>query len=318
MLQIGTNWRKPFEAKAIMQPLDQNPSSDLLQLTCGRLQASIAPHIGGCLASFDADGQAMMRRANDQANDPLEMACYPLLPFIGRIAFGHFHFDGRDITLRAHPLATPHALHGEGWQRPWRVIEHTETLARIGFTHHENTGNGWPWNFEASETFSLDETSLTIALEIENTSRSPMPAGLGLHPFFEARLDARLTGDLPHIWETAPDTLPTNRTEVTAVRSLKRGRRIAPLTLDHCFSGGTGPFDIEWETRALSLRIHRGDAPHTVIYTPQEYDFFCVEPVTHIPNAVNRQEPSEITGLRILAPGERMQLSSRFEVRGPN
>ena len=143
-----------------------------------------------------------------------------------------------------------------------------------------------------------------------------MPAGLGLHPFFEARLDARLTGDLPYIWETAPDTLPTNRKEVTAVRNFKQGRRIAPLTLDHCFSEGAGALDIEWEGRALSLRIHRGEAPHTVIYTPQEYDFFCVEPVTHIPNAVNRQEPKEVTGVKILAPGEKMQLTSKFEVRG--
>ena len=301
-----------------MRPLNQNPSNDLLHLACGHLRALIAPHVGGSLMSFEANGQAMMRRANEQADDPLEMACYPLLPFIGRIAFSHFHFDGRDITLRAHPLTSPHALHGEGWQASWGVIEHSEAHARLGFTHHGNTGNGWPWDFEACETFTLDETSLTISLEIENTSGLPMPAGLGLHPFFEARLDARLTGDLPYIWETAPDTLPTNRAEVTAVRNFKQGRRIAPLTLDHCFSGGTGPLDIEWESRVLSLRIHRGEAPHTVIYTPQEHDFFCVEPVTHVPNAVNRQEPQEVTGLKILAPRERMQLSCRFEIRGLN
>ena len=301
-----------------MQPLDQPPSDDLLRLTCGHLQASIAPRVGGCLTSFDANGQAMMRHADEQADNPLEMACYPLLPFIGRIAFGHFHFDGHDVTLRAHPISTPHALHGEGWQHPWRVIEHSAAHARLGFTHRANTGNGWPWDFEASETFTLDETSLTITLEIENTSRSSMPAGLGLHPFFEARLEARLTGDLPYIWETAPDTLPTNRAEVTAVRNFKQGRRVAPLTLDHCFSGGTDPLDIEWNDRALGLRIHRGEAPHTVIYTPQDHDFFCVEPVTHIPNAVNRQEPQEVTGLKILSPGERLHLNCRFEVEGLN
>jgi len=291
-------------------------STARIRLTCGKLSATVAPQVGGSLAAFDANGQAMMRRADEQAHDPLAMACYPLLPFVGRIAFGHFHFGGRDIVLNSHPLTSPHALHGEGWQHPWCVIEESETHARLGFTHHENAGYGWPWNFEACETFTLDETSLTIALEIENTSGLPMPAGLGLHPFFEARLDARLTGDLPYIWETAPDTLPTNRKEVTAVRNFKQGRRIAPLTLDHCFSEGAGALDIEWEGRALSLRIHRGEAPHTVIYTPQEYDFFCVEPVTHIPNAVNRQEPKEVTGVKILAPGEKMQLTSKFEVRG--
>jgi len=291
------------------------PASALLHLTCGRLNATISPHVGGSLASFEADGQAMMRQAGDNAGDPLEMACYPLLPFIGRIAFGHFRFDNRDITLRAHPLAAPHALHGEGWQQPWHIIEHSETHASLGLTHRKNAGNGWPWDFEASETFTLDETSLTISLEIENADSTPMPAGLGLHPFFGARFDARLKGDLPYIWETAPDTLPTNRTEVTAVRNFKQGRRIAPLTLDHCLSGGKGPLEIEWEGRALGLRIHRGEAPHTVIYTPQNHDFFCVEPVTHVPNAVNRPEPEELTGLKILGSGERTRLSCSFEVR---
>jgi aldose 1-epimerase len=55
---------------------------------------------------------------------------------------------------------------------------------------------------------------------------------------------------------------------------------------------------------------------HTVIYTPQAHDFFCVEPVSHMPNAVNRPEPADITGLRSLAPGEAMALECRFEVRG--
>src|SRR3546814_9930982 len=116
-----------------MPPLN----ADILRLTCGSLEAHIAPRAGGSLARFNAGQQALMRPcADENSTDPLTMACYPLLPFIGRIALGHFRFENRDITLPPHPIAVPHALHGIGWQRPWRSEEHTselQSLMRISY-----------------------------------------------------------------------------------------------------------------------------------------------------------------------------------------
>lgn len=285
-----------------------------LHLENGALSADLCPAAGGSLGRFEARGQSMLRRAADLgATDPLEMACYPLIPFASRVANARFRFGGRDVTLKPDVLSAPHALHGLGWRRPWRVIEASSQQAVIGLTHD---GEDWPWAFEARQRFTLDEAALTIAISIENRAETTMPAGLGLHPFFSGRLTAKLTGDLPHIWEANAQALPTHRIDVTAPRNFARGRRIAPLTLDHCFAGGGGPLDIEWENRSLTLRMVRSDTSHTVIYTPQAHDFFCVEPVSHMPNALNRPEPADITGLRSLAPGETMQLSCRFEVRG--
>lgn len=291
-----------------------NPNVMHLHLENGALSAVVCPAAGGSLGRFDAKGQSMMRRAADLGTtDPLDMACYPLIPFASRVANARFRFEGRDVTLAPDVLSAPHALHGLGWRRPWDVIEASGEHAVIGFAHE---GGGWPWAFEARQSFTLDETALTISISIENKAETTMPAGLGLHPFFSGRLTAKLTGDLPHIWEANAQCLPTHRIDVTSPRNFSRGRRIAPLTLDHCFAGGTGPLDIEWEDGSLTLRMVRSDTSHTVIYTPQAHDFFCVEPVSHMPNALNRPEPANVTGLRSLAPGEAMQLSCRFEVRG--
>ncbi len=292
-------------------------NADILRLTCGALDSHIAPQAGGSLARFNAGRQALMRPCADEGStDPLTMACYPLLPFIGRIGLGHFRFEGRDIALLPHPISAPHALHGIGWQRPWRVVAASTCDATLALSHDAARDAGWPWSFEATQHFALEENALTITLAIENKNPNPMPTGLGLHPFFEGRQTAHLTGDLPYMWESAPDGLPTHRAEVTAANNFRRGCRVAPLTLDHCFSGGVGPLHIHWEDRALDLRLQGRNAGHTVIYTPQAHDFFCVEPVTHVPNAVNRQQPTEITGLKILQPGEAMQLACRFEVVG--
>ena len=50
------------------------------------------------------------------------------------------------------------------------------------------------------------------------------------------------------------------------------------------------------------------------LYMPRGEPFFCAEPVSAMPNAFNRQEPAELTGLRILAPGESCSVSMGFTV----
>ena len=40
-----------------------------------------------------------------------------------------------------------------------------------------------------------------------------------------------------------------------------------------------------------------------VVYTPPEKDYFCVEPVSHVSNAIHMADPLA-HGLRSLAPGE--------------
>jgi aldose 1-epimerase len=40
-----------------------------------------------------------------------------------------------------------------------------------------------------------------------------------------------------------------------------------------------------------------------VVYVPPGQDFFCVEPLSHVPDALNRPAGME-TGLQVLGPGE--------------
>lgn len=288
----------------------------MIHLSVGSLDARIAPLAGGSVASFSAAGQEMLRpfpatgRLSDEQN-PMAMACHPLLPFSGRIAWGRFFFEGRVVTLPPDPIALPHAIHGLGWRHPWTVARSGPSDALLVFRH---PGGDWPWAFDAEQHFTLDETSLTIALSIANRSDARMPAGLGLHPFFPERHAARLTAALPFIWEMTADLLPLRRVETPAGIDFVRGREIAPLALDHCFSGSDEAFLVDWVDRPQALRVDRPGAFHTIVYTPQDHDFFCVEPSTHVPDAFNSGETPAVTGLRVLEPGEETHLSCRFEV----
>lgn len=286
-----------------------------LTLRCGDLQAEIAPATGGSLASFTAGGRALMRPFDRDGaasrDDPLAMACFPLVPFSNRIARGNFRFMEWTIVLPPDPIAPPHAIHGLGWRRPWEVVEADERKAILRLRHE---GGAWPWPFEATETFALDDEALTIALTLANNGATPMPAGLGLHPFFPRRTLASLEADLPFVWESGEDRIPLRRVPTPREWSFDPPRAVGPLALDHCLSGAEGPLVIRWNDSDVSLSIEREGAPHAMIYTPPHEDFFCVEPVSHVPDAFNRRESSDVTGMRCLMPGETIRLSCRFVV----
>lgn len=290
--------------------------SAFLTLRHGDLSAIVAPEAGGSLAAFSAGGRQMLRSfdlrgAGAEAANPLAMACYPLVPFSNRIAQGRFTFHGRRVALTPDPISPPHAIHGIGWRRAWSVEAVSESEATLSLRHDAGE---WPWSFTARETFALDDEALTITLTLTNRAGEPMPGGLGLHPFFPGRARARLAAHLPFVWETAPDRLPLRRVAVPPAWDFSAPRVLAPLALDHCFSGGGGPVLIDWEDCPLALRLERQGSDHLVIYAPQDQDFFCVEPVSHVPDAVNRPEGADVTGLVALAPGAEMRLSCRFAV----
>jgi len=49
------------------------------------------------------------------------------------------------------------------------------------------------------------------------------------------------------------------------------------------------------------------------IYAPPGEDFFCVEPVSHRPDALNAADPAA-EGVRVLAPGKSHSIAMTLEV----
>ena len=55
------------------------------------------------------------------------------------------------------------------------------------------------------------------------------------------------------------------------------------------------------------------ELPYVVVYTPKERDYFCVEPVSHLNNAIHMAEPAA-HGLVALAPGATLEAAMRLDV----
>jgi aldose 1-epimerase len=134
-----------------------------------------------------------------------------------------------------------------------------------------------------------------------------MPAGLGWHPYFHKGPGARLQARVEGVWLTDEECLPVRLAHRTRFAQWGRGDEVARTELvDHCHTGWVGVAQILLPAERLRLALTASHALHWLhIYSPPDKDFFCIEPVSHMPNAVNRSAPPPVTGLKLLAPGER-------------
>jgi aldose 1-epimerase len=239
--------------------------------------------------------------------DARDFAAFPMVPFVGRIDQGQFVFQGQSITLPANMPPEPHAIHGFGWQSAWEVerVSDAETTLM-----HKHDGDLWPWSYEARQQFKLTDTGLSLTLSLTNTSQSPMPAGFGWHPYFP-KSGASLTAPVLRSWtgrHMAPEAAA-----IDPQTDLRHTRTVADLALDTAFDVSANPVEMEWPDHRLIIRSDPVFSKLTV-FTPADEPSFCVEPITHAPNALNMSLSSQETGLQVLEPNQTLTGTIRIDV----
>jgi aldose 1-epimerase len=258
----------------------------ILSLRNGRLAVDLAPLAGGSVARFACDGIDILRPMGDAAvasGKGNAAALYPLVPYSNRIANGRLVFGSEVIQLARNWPGIDHPMHGDGWAQAWSVVQADETAAEIVYAHERAGGQGgWPFRYRARQHYRLDGSSFTIRLSLENLEDRPVPAGIGLHPFFVREADCALTCRTGFVWRADAEVLPIGRLAVPPEWDFAGGRRPDSVFLDNCFDGWDGRASIAWPAKRLRLDLE-ASAPfrHLVIYTPPGQRFFCVEPVSH-------------------------------------
>src|SRR4051794_6281303 len=162
-------------------------------LSDGQLRLTLSPSVGGAISGFAlieaGVSRPILRQCHSVLQNVLEAACFPLVPYVNRIRGGRFSFRGREIRIAPNMPGDPSPLHGQGWLNPWRV-EHGRGNDAVLTFHHE--AGEWPWNYQATQQFSLDQHGLTAVIACSNLSSNPMPCGLGFHPYFPCSPATRL------------------------------------------------------------------------------------------------------------------------------
>lgn len=274
------------------------------------MQMDVAPAACGAvtrLSSGDGDRTIhWLRPATPSAvpdRDARGMSCFPLVPFSNRIRNGRFTFEGREIELPPNFPPEPHAVHGQGWQTSWALIEQEASSAMIEYRHKPGA---WPFAYCARQSFELDPTRARFRITVTNEGQAPMPLGFGFHPFFTRTPRARLKAPVVGMWQTDADAMPTALVPLPPTLPLS-GVGIVPaeIALDTHFSGFGGSATIEWPEWQAGLRLETsGPFKFLVVFTPPGQDFFCAEPVTNSIDAFNLTAAGRTdAGMIVLAPG---------------
>ena len=117
------------------------------------------------------------------------------------------------------------------------------------------------------------------------------------------------------MWESDAGMMPTRLADPPACKDPNLGIQPARANLDTCFADFAGKAEIEWPEWGARLTMTSDESlGFLVIFTPPNADFFCVEPVSAMTDAVNRAEQGDKdSGLRTIAPGERFTATTVFD-----
>jgi aldose 1-epimerase len=278
-----------------------------VELRAGPLRLAVRPDLGGCIAGLWHGGSAVLLSAEPaelQASRP--SGSFPLVPYSNRIGHRRFKWQGRTHGTAANFGDSPHSLHGVAWLRAWEVDAVDDHTLSLSYAHTPDAH--WPFAFRVQQHFELSAEALAVRLTLHNTAPDTQPVGLGWHPYFPKRSGSHLRARAAERWDTDALQLPTRPVALNGIDD-----DIAQLQLDHCFGHWNGLAQIDDDQFSLTLR---SSLSRLVVYTPQDKPYFCVEPVSHVNNAIQMPDPAR-HGLVALPAGERTEAWMTLDVKLP-
>jgi aldose 1-epimerase len=286
--------------------MSEAPQDNGLELRAGDLRLGLRPDLGGAIAGLWLGDLPILRSVEPAAlAGPRQGGCFPLVPYSNRLGYKRFRWLGREHTTApnfGHDY--PHSLHGSGWTHPWQVIDRSEQHAELLYT--QRSDEHWPFAFDVVQRVELAPDALTLSMRFTNIDARTQPVGLGWHPYFPRRSRSRLRVECASRWESDPGThLPTRRVVQTGIDG-----EVRHMAFDHCFEGWRGAARVRDEAMSLAIT---SSLSYLVVYTPAERDFFCIEPVSHVNDAIHMAEPAA-HGLKSVGAAETLDAWMKIEV----
>ena len=263
--------------------------------------ADVVPELGGGLASFRHNAIDLLRPASGR--DPFELSSFPLVPYPGRIRHGRF----ANVSLPPNRHGFPYPLHGHGWLAKWELVKQGADCCHLTLRH---AADYWQWSYRAELIYRLDANGLAMELSVHNLADDAMPLGLGQHPYFPG--GAKIRTKLSHVLVPEADLVADRAEKIPKEWGFGAEHQVGSVSLDHGFAGWTGSADLLWPDRALKVTAS-AEGRFLQIYAPPGENFFCLEPMSCLANAVNWPD-AEFSGLKRLEPGAAARLDCRIDL----
>ena len=270
------------------------------------LEVTILPDRGARLHRIRAFGVDLLRTPADPSlhgTEPVAWGAYPMAPWCNRAPTGRRIVAGRTLDLRPNfPDGT--AIHGLVFERAWDLAS-DDSLSITG----GGPGEPWPWEHEVRLEPTLERERLELRLTLRNRSDGPMPAGIGLHPWFLAPLAARIGASKAYASNigSTPEPMP-----VDGAHDLRRLDEPSD-GLDATWTGlDSGSIELAWRDLGIGASLEaetNGPAALVALASRASLGAVAIEPQTHGPDPIRRLVQGEPDAPTLLPPGAELTLS---------
>lgn len=297
-------------------------------------RAAIVPSLGCNCVRWRAGNRELLFAppSAELAERPTRGGIPILFPFPNRIRAGHFSWGGREFQLPCNDSTKANAIHGFTPRATWRVIETSADDAGAALTAEFLASRDapasrelWPSDQRLTITIRLTANSLRYESAVSNPGASPLPFGLGFHPYFAASPGDRVECPARERWKLIDGVPDGTRLPLDGAFDLRHARLFEELSLDDVYTNfpivaadaddliERGRLLLD-DGRALSVRTSPAFR-ELVLFTPPHRKAICLEPYTCPTDAVNLSQRGLDVGWQVLAPGAvwRGVVEYRFE-----
>lgn len=283
----------------------------LTTLRVGKTEVVIAPECGARIVSFRVNGRDVLRPTSQEtiaSGFPYGFAAFSLMPYSGPIFGDGFRFGGQWYPLARNIPMEPTATHGEAWIKPWRVEFESDSEITLAVDYTPSP-DAFPFAWRGEIAFKVEAGRLAVTMTLTNRDHRPMPAGLGIHPYFPKAPGSTLTFDCTGVWPPdAPEAVALRCGPLEPGLDFRDGQDVGPIVFDRCFEGWNG----------VARLVHPDGFATTIsadpvfgklqIYDAWDYPYICIEPVTNTNDGFNRAA-LDVPGhsVAILDPGQRLR-----------
>lgn len=288
-------------------------------------KVEIAPKTGASIAGLYAkiadEWHAVLRetpaKALDEGN-PSNFSSFTLAPFSNRIKNARFEFEGETHQLRA-TTDDGNTQHGDVRGRPWRQVHADAYALEYMLTTKAFEDFNFPFPFIITLTYRLERNTLELSLRLKNIGDRAMPAGFGIHPYFNRTLahsnEVELGFHAAAHYTLDSDSLPTGK----VVRpkgdfDFSTPKALREQKMNDLYRGWSEPVTLTWPNVA-QLRLYADPIfEHLIIFTHADGSL-AVEPVSNANDGFNLLTQGESgSGVQILDPGESLHGSIKLKL----
>ena len=278
---------------------------------------SVVPEVGASVAGLwlkvNGAWEPLLRETPPDAAEKgsaSPFSSFTLAPFSNRIKDATFTFQGETFELRAE--SDGNTKHGDVRSRPWELLHTDELSVECVLKTQDFEDFNFPFPFVITVSYRLDGEVFETRLRLTNTGERNMPAGLGLHPYFQRQLAGsdevalQFTAAARYVLDDA--NIPTGELLRPAGElDFRSGRVIGDAELDDLYRGWSEPVILHYPDVGNVELSADPVFGHLIVFTSQDGSL-AVEPVTHATDGFNlRSRGFGGSGVQVLAPGKAIE-----------